>query len=91
MALNNTIPPTVRPNEPNNEPTEPREEDELDANRDQREVACKLSHYVHALLCIISNQMTNIENLQAQLGELKRNFFLIICSFTVSKPLILIL
>lgn len=49
---------------------EPREEDELDAYRDQREVAVKLSHYVHTLLCIISNQMTNIESLQAQLGEL---------------------
>lgn len=65
--MNSTAPPTTRPAEP--EPVEPREEDELDAYRDQREVAVKLSHYVHTLLCIISNQMTNIENLQAQLGE----------------------
>lgn len=47
---------------------EGREEDELDANRDQREVAVRLSHYVNTLLYIINNQMTTIESLQAQLG-----------------------
>ena len=54
-----------------------KDDDELDANRDQRELAVKLSHYVHTLLCIISNQMTTIENLQAQLGEIYGYFTLI--------------
>lgn len=53
------------------EQLEIKEEDELDANRDQREVAMRLSHYVHSLLYIINHQMTTIESLQAQLGTLR--------------------
>lgn len=76
VALNNTAPPTSRVDEAGAlEPAEHKEEDELDAHRDQREIAVRLSHYVHTLLCIISNQMTTNENLQAQLGKFSRTQF----------------
>ncbi|XP_011311004.1 rho guanine nucleotide exchange factor 18 isoform X3 [Fopius arisanus] len=42
-----------------------------DINKDQQLVAIRLSHYVYTLLCIISNQMTTIDSLQAQLSASK--------------------
>lgn len=42
--------------------------DETEGNKDQQEIAIQLSHYVYTLLCIISNQMTTIESLHAQLA-----------------------
>lgn len=72
MALNNMAPPTPKNEEVSTvEQTEGREEDELDAYRDQREVAVRISHYVDTLLFIISNQLTTIENLQSQLGTMR--------------------
>ena len=58
----------------NDSPTykgELREDEEIDVNKDQHEVAIQLSHYVYTLLCIISNQMTTIESLHAQLVACK--------------------
>uniref|UniRef100_A0ABD2XQX9 Rho guanine nucleotide exchange factor 18 n=1 Tax=Trichogramma kaykai TaxID=54128 RepID=A0ABD2XQX9_9HYME len=46
-------------------------EDDPDGNKDQREVAVRLSHYVQTLLGVISYQMTSIESLQAQLAGFK--------------------
>ncbi|XP_024940076.1 rho guanine nucleotide exchange factor 2 [Cephus cinctus] len=40
-------------------------------NTDQQLAAIRLSHYVYTLLCIISNQMTTIDSLQAQLAVCK--------------------
>jgi hypothetical protein len=74
VTLNNAGQPSGKSNEASTaEHMEGKEEDELDAYRDQREVAVRLSHYVHTLLCIISNQMTTIEGLQAQLGKIRNN------------------
>ncbi|XP_051163031.1 rho guanine nucleotide exchange factor 28 isoform X2 [Leptopilina boulardi] len=42
--------------------------DETEGNKVQQEIAVQLSHYVYTLLCIISNQMTTIESLHAQLA-----------------------
>ncbi|XP_011707775.1 PREDICTED: rho guanine nucleotide exchange factor 18-like isoform X3 [Wasmannia auropunctata] len=44
---------------------------ELDTNKDQQWAAIRLSHHVYTLLCIISNQMTTIDSLQAQLAACK--------------------
>ncbi|KAK2586105.1 hypothetical protein KPH14_008385 [Odynerus spinipes] len=48
-----------------------KEGSELDANKDQQWAAIRLSHHVYTLLCIISNQMTTIDSLQAQLAACK--------------------
>ncbi|XP_043472826.1 rho guanine nucleotide exchange factor 2 isoform X3 [Leptopilina heterotoma] len=42
--------------------------EETEGNKVQQEIAVQLSHYVYTLLCIISNQMTTIESLHAQLA-----------------------
>ncbi|XP_011640478.1 rho guanine nucleotide exchange factor 18 isoform X2 [Pogonomyrmex barbatus] len=44
---------------------------ELETNKDQQWAAIRLSHHVYTLLCIISNQMTTIDSLQAQLAACK--------------------
>ncbi|XP_033224270.1 rho guanine nucleotide exchange factor 2 isoform X2 [Belonocnema kinseyi] len=48
--------------------SELKEDEEVELNKDQHEVAIQLSHYVYTLQCIISNQMTTIEILHAQLA-----------------------
>ncbi|XP_046825776.1 rho guanine nucleotide exchange factor 28 isoform X2 [Vespa crabro] len=53
------------------ESPEDKESSELDANKDQQWTAIRLSHHVYTLLCIISNQMTTIDSLQAQLAACK--------------------
>nr|XP_050855481.1 rho guanine nucleotide exchange factor 28 isoform X4 [Vespula vulgaris] len=53
------------------ESQEDKESSELDANKDQQWTAIRLSHHVYTLLCIISNQMTTIDSLQAQLAACK--------------------
>lgn len=45
-----------------------KEDEDVEVNKDQHEVAIQLSHYVYTLLCIISNQMSTIEILHAQLA-----------------------
>jgi len=49
----------------------PDEKDELETNKDQQWAAIRLSHHVYTLLCIINNQMTTIDSLQAQLAACK--------------------
>ncbi|XP_015429693.1 PREDICTED: A-kinase anchor protein 13 [Dufourea novaeangliae] len=51
----------------------PDEKDSQDSetNKDQQWAAIRLSHHVYTLLCIISNQMTTIDSLQAQLAACK--------------------
>lgn len=44
---------------------------ELETSKDQQWAAIRLSHHVYTLLCIISNQMTTIDSLQAQLAACK--------------------
>ncbi|XP_012532331.1 A-kinase anchor protein 13 isoform X2 [Monomorium pharaonis] len=44
---------------------------ELETTKDQQWAAIRLSHHVYTLLCIISNQMTTIDSLQAQLAACK--------------------
>lgn len=44
---------------------------ELETNKDQQWAAIRLSHHVYTLLCIINNQMTTIDSLQAQLVACK--------------------
>lgn len=53
------------------ESPEDKESSEMDANKDQQRTAIRLSHHVYTLLCIISNQMTTIDSLQAQLAACK--------------------
>lgn len=48
-----------------------KEGQELETNKDQQLAAIRLSHHVYTLLCIISNQMTTIDSLQAQLAACK--------------------
>ncbi|XP_046403403.1 A-kinase anchor protein 13 isoform X4 [Ischnura elegans] len=43
----------------------------LSLGREQQLAAVQLSHYVYTLLCIISQQMTSIDSLQAQLSACK--------------------
>ncbi|KAJ8679291.1 hypothetical protein QAD02_015078, partial [Eretmocerus hayati] len=72
VGLSNALLPPPKGSEVDvNEHATLKDEDELDAYRDQREVAVKLSHNVHTLLGIINNQMTTIESLQAQLASFK--------------------
>ena len=42
-----------------------------ETNKDQQLAAIRLSHHVYTLLCIISNQMTTIDSLHAQLAACK--------------------
>ncbi|XP_076636511.1 rho guanine nucleotide exchange factor 18 cysts isoform X2 [Colletes latitarsis] len=42
-----------------------------ETNKDQQWAAIRLSHHVYTLFCIISNQMTTIDSLQAQLAACK--------------------
>ncbi|XP_014473860.1 PREDICTED: rho guanine nucleotide exchange factor 18 isoform X3 [Dinoponera quadriceps] len=53
---------------------------ELETNKDQHLAALHLSHHVYTLLCIINNQMTTIDSLQAQLALCKEG------SVPMSKP-----
>ncbi|XP_053596914.1 rho guanine nucleotide exchange factor 18 isoform X3 [Microplitis demolitor] len=48
-----------------------KEGDAHEVNRDQQLAAIRLSHYIYTLLCIISNQMTTIDSLHAQLAACK--------------------
>lgn len=48
-----------------------KEGQEFETNKDQHMAAIRLSHHVYTLLCIISNQMTTIDGLQAQLAAYK--------------------
>ncbi|KAG7206339.1 hypothetical protein KM043_003710 [Ampulex compressa] len=53
------------------ESPEEKEGQEQEGNKDQQWAAIRLSHHVYTLLCIISNQMTTIDSLQAQLAACK--------------------
>ncbi|XP_060818383.1 rho guanine nucleotide exchange factor 18 isoform X2 [Bombus pascuorum] len=44
---------------------------DTEINKDQQWAAIRLSHHVYRLVCIISNQMTTIDSLQAQLAACK--------------------
>lgn len=55
-------------NEPAAKNVESKGNEEAEGNKVQQEIAVQLSHYVYTLLCIISNQMTTIESLHAQLA-----------------------
>lgn len=44
---------------------------EIEGNKEQQWAAIRLSHHIYRLLCIISNQMTTIDSLQAQLATCK--------------------
>ncbi|XP_076176427.1 rho guanine nucleotide exchange factor 18 cysts isoform X3 [Ptiloglossa arizonensis] len=48
-----------------------KENQDSETNKDQQWAAIRLSHHVYTLLCIISNQMTTIDSLQAQLAACK--------------------
>ncbi|KAK0161983.1 hypothetical protein PV327_008373 [Microctonus hyperodae] len=50
---------------------EKKSDDPHEINKDQQLAAIKLSHYVYTLLCIITNQMTTIDSLHAQLSACK--------------------
>lgn len=50
---------------------EEKENQDSETNKDQQWAAIRLSHHVYTLLCIISNQMTTIDSLQAQLAACK--------------------
>ncbi|XP_066589609.1 rho guanine nucleotide exchange factor 2 isoform X2 [Prorops nasuta] len=50
---------------------EDKENQDTEATKDQQWAAIRLSHHVYTLLCIISNQMTTIDSLQAQLAACK--------------------
>ncbi|XP_034947082.1 rho guanine nucleotide exchange factor 28 isoform X2 [Chelonus insularis] len=62
---------------------EKKEDDCSEVNKDQQLAAVKLSHYVYTLLCIISNQMTTIDSLHAQLAACKEGGF---GKFSGSRP-----
>ncbi|XP_017761271.1 PREDICTED: rho guanine nucleotide exchange factor 18 isoform X2 [Eufriesea mexicana] len=44
---------------------------DIEINKDQQWAAIRLSHHVYRLVCIISNQMTTVDSLQAQLAACK--------------------
>ncbi|CAK9818677.1 A-kinase anchor protein 13 [Anthophora plagiata] len=48
-----------------------KESQDSEINKDQQWAALRLSHHVYRLVCIISNQMTTIDSLQAQLAACK--------------------
>ncbi|XP_017892882.1 rho guanine nucleotide exchange factor 2 isoform X2 [Ceratina calcarata] len=50
---------------------EEKDNQELETNKDQQWAAIRLSHHIYRLVCIISNQMTTIDSLQAQLAACK--------------------
>ncbi|XP_076303859.1 rho guanine nucleotide exchange factor 18 cysts isoform X2 [Lasioglossum baleicum] len=60
------------------ESPEDKDSQDSEANKDQQWAAIRLSHHVYTLLCIISNQMTTIDSLQAQLAACKEG--------SISKP-----
>ncbi|XP_053972864.1 rho guanine nucleotide exchange factor 2 isoform X2 [Hylaeus volcanicus] len=53
------------------ESPEDKECQDSEINKDQQWAAIRLSHHVYTLLCIISNQMTTIDSLHAQLAACK--------------------
>lgn len=53
------------------ESSDEKEGQDVETNKDQQLTAIRLSHHVYTLLCIISNQMTTIDSLQAQLAACK--------------------
>ncbi|XP_043282819.1 rho guanine nucleotide exchange factor 28 isoform X3 [Venturia canescens] len=70
-ALHNVMAPPKQSGEPMREGNEGKLEDVAESNKDQQLAAVRLSHYVYTLLCIISNQMTTIDSLQAQMASRK--------------------
>ncbi|XP_063993193.1 rho guanine nucleotide exchange factor 28 isoform X2 [Diachasmimorpha longicaudata] len=71
-ALHSVIPPPkpcelLKPRDKTERP----DEEGPEINKDQQLAAIRLSHYVYTLLCIITNQMTTIDSLQAQLNACK--------------------
>ncbi|XP_012347640.1 A-kinase anchor protein 13 isoform X4 [Apis florea] len=48
-----------------------KESQDPEVNKDQQWAAIRLSHHVYRLVCIISNQMTTVDSLQAQLAAYK--------------------
>lgn len=70
--LHNVIPvPKLGEPSKENSPDEREAQDNLEGNKDQQWAAIRLSHHVYTLLCIINNQMTTIDSLQAQLVACK--------------------
>ncbi|XP_076237444.1 rho guanine nucleotide exchange factor 18 cysts isoform X2 [Calliopsis andreniformis] len=53
------------------ESSDEKDSQDSETNKDQQWAAIRLSHHVYTLLCIISNQMTTIDSLQAQLAACK--------------------
>nr|XP_012147664.1 PREDICTED: rho guanine nucleotide exchange factor 18-like isoform X2 [Megachile rotundata] len=53
------------------ESSDEKDNPDSDVNKDQQWAAIRLSHHVYTLACIISNQMTTIDSLQAQLAACK--------------------
>ncbi|XP_076750356.1 rho guanine nucleotide exchange factor 18 cysts isoform X2 [Xylocopa sonorina] len=53
------------------ESPEEKESQDSEINKDQQWAAIRLSHHIYSLVCIISNQMTTIDSLQAQLAACK--------------------
>ncbi|KAH0956661.1 hypothetical protein HN011_006687 [Eciton burchellii] len=68
-----TVAPVPKLGEPSKEssPDEKESQEGLETNKDQQWAAIRLSHHVYTLLCIINNQMTTIDSLQAQLVACK--------------------
>ncbi|XP_025156350.1 A-kinase anchor protein 13 isoform X3 [Harpegnathos saltator] len=67
----NAVIPVPKLGELPKESPDEKEGQELETNKDQQLAAIRLSHHVYTLLCIISNQMTTIDGLQAQLSACK--------------------
>lgn len=63
--------PVPKPGELPKENPDEKDGQELETNKDQQWAAIRLSHHVYTLLCIINNQMTTIDSLQAQLAACK--------------------
>ncbi|XP_071573187.1 uncharacterized protein Cyst isoform X3 [Temnothorax nylanderi] len=66
-----TVIPVPKPGELPKEIADEKDGQELETSKDQQWAAIRLSHHVYTLLCIISNQMTTIDSLQAQLAACK--------------------
>lgn len=67
----NTLIPVPKLDEYPKENPDEKDSPELKSNKDQQWAAIRLSQHVYTLLCIISNQMTTIDSLQAQLATCK--------------------
>ncbi|XP_032669735.1 rho guanine nucleotide exchange factor 18-like isoform X4 [Odontomachus brunneus] len=82
----NVVIPVPKLGELPKESPDEKEGQELETNKDQQLAAIRLSHHVYTLLCIINNQMTTIEGLQAQLAACKEGSSMPMTRTSNSRP-----